>query len=147
MDNFLEEGARLQLDFQKLAKISVAGESVAPGVVQDVETGTVLLLAYVNELALQEMLRRGVAVFWSTSRNELWIKGATSGDVLELDSVYVNCEQNSLLIWVRLRGNGACHTKNPSGESRLSCYYRRLDSDGHLGPVTDFHPWLTSSVK
>ena len=75
-----------------------------------------------------------MAAFWSTSRNELWIKGATSGDVLELVEVRVNCEQNSLLYRVRPQGQGACHTVDAEGRSRAGCYYRRLAGDG-LEPI------------
>ena len=68
-----------------------------------------------------------MATFWSTSRNELWIKGATSGDMLELVDVRVNCEQNSLLYMVRLKGEGSCHTKE-NGRARYGCYYRSIDN-------------------
>jgi phosphoribosyl-AMP cyclohydrolase len=72
-----------------------------------------------------------VAAFWSTSRDELWVKGATSGDTLELVEVRVNCEQNSLLYLVKPLGQGACHTKGADGQARPSCYYRRI-KDGRL---------------
>ena len=65
-------------------------------------------------------------MFWSTSRNELWVKGKTSGDYLQLVEVRVNCEQNSLLYLVRPNAGGICHTKNEAGEPR-DCYYRTLD--------------------
>lgn len=82
--------------------------------------------ADVNELALKESFARRVCCLWSTSRDELWIKGATSGDLLDLDEVFVNCEQNSLLFKVTPRRKGACHTKDASGATRVSCYYRRV---------------------
>ena len=63
--------------------------------------------------------------------DELWVKGATSGDTLKLVEVRVNCEQNSLLYLVRPLGQGACHTKGVDGKARPSCYYRRLN-DGKL---------------
>ena len=127
----LEEGRALCLDFDKLAKIAQTGQPVVPVVVQDADSGEVLILAYANRQALEHTLREGVATFWSTSRNELWVKGATSGDTLELAEVRVNCEQNSLLYRVRPAGEGACHTKEPDGRSRSSCYYRRI-VDGQL---------------
>ena len=65
-------------------------------------------------------------MFWSTSRNELWEKGKTSGETFDLVEVRVNCEQNSLLYIVRPRRGGICHTKNAKGEPR-NCYYRTLD--------------------
>ena len=70
------------------------------------------------------------ATFWSTSRNEFWIKGATSGDYLEIVDIRVNCEQNSLLYRVRLKGKGACHIQDGNGVSRHGCYYRRIESGG-----------------
>jgi phosphoribosyl-AMP cyclohydrolase len=76
-----------------------------------------------------------VAAFWSTSRDELWVKGATSGDTLQVVEVCVNCEQNSLLYLVRPLGAGACHTKTPDGQTRMSCYYRRIVA-GRLEVVT-----------
>src|SRR5262249_45323032 len=60
----------------------------------------------------------------------LWRKGETSGDVLDLVDVSVNCEQNSLLYRVRRRAGGACHTRDASGQSRRGCYYRRLVDSG-----------------
>jgi phosphoribosyl-AMP cyclohydrolase len=127
----LEEGARLALDFTKLRKVvAQCAEDVIPAIAQDVATGEVLIVGYVNKLALETALAEKKATFWSTSRNELWIKGKTSGDYLELLEVRVNCEQNSVLYRVRLAGRGACHTKGGDGQSRLGCYYRRLSGDG-----------------
>jgi phosphoribosyl-AMP cyclohydrolase len=124
----LEEGTRLTLEFDKLGKIGARGQNVVPVVLQHAETGEVLYVAYANREALAETLRRGEAVLWSTSRDELWHKGATSGDVLDLVDVRVNCEQNSLLYRVVPRTGGACHTKNAQGQARKSCYYRRITS-------------------
>jgi len=128
----LEEGTRLTLEFDKLGKIGARGQRVVPVVLQHAETGEVLYVAYANREALEETLRRGEAVLWSTSRDELWHKGATSGDVLDLAEVRVNCEQNSLLYRVVPRTGGACHTKDASGRARRSCYYRRLRSADEL---------------
>ena len=97
-----------------------------PVVVQDADSHEVLVVAYANQQALDYTLAHGIATFWSTSRNELWIKGATSGDKLELVEVRVNCEQNSLLYLVRPLGEGVCHTKDADGRARHSCYYRRI---------------------
>jgi phosphoribosyl-AMP cyclohydrolase len=127
----LEEGTVLLLDFEKLEKVAGCGEAIVPVTVQDADSKEVLFVAYVNEAALQHALEHGVATFWSTSRNELWIKGETSGDKLQLVEVRVNCEQNSLLYLVRPLGEGACHTKGGDGKSRRSCYYRRI-KDGRL---------------
>jgi phosphoribosyl-AMP cyclohydrolase len=122
----LEEGSDLLLDFGKLEKVVGCGEAVVPVTVQNADSKEVLFVAYVNETALRYALEHGVAVFWSTSRNELWIKGRTSGDTLQLVEVRINCEQNSLVYLVRLLGEGACHTKGADGKSRRSCYYRRI---------------------
>jgi len=128
----LEKGTILSLDFSKLNQIGSAGYPVLPVVVQDSDSGEVLIIAYANEEALRETLKRKEAVFFSTSRNELWHKGATSGDTLSLVEVRVNCEQNSLLYLVRPQGEGACHTKTDDGTARSSCYYRSIDSDNDL---------------
>jgi phosphoribosyl-AMP cyclohydrolase len=127
--NELEEGTRAQLDFRKLRKIGETGQDVLPVVLQHADTGEVLYVAYANRRALDETLRLRQAVLWSTSRNELWHKGATSGDFLDLVDVRVNCEQNSLLYRVRPRA-GVCHTKAPDDSHRKRCYYRVLvDAD------------------
>lgn len=123
--NHLEEGTALQLDFDKLAKVAEVG-GVLPCAVQHVDTGEVILVAYVNAQALRVALETRAAVFWSTSRNELWEKGKSSGETFDLLEVRVNCEQNSLLYLVRPRRGGICHTKNQHGQPR-NCYYRRLD--------------------
>ena len=124
--NELEEGSRLQLDFTKLAKVAGQCPDVLPVAVQNADTKEVILVAYANKQALEESLKTRIATFWSTSRNELWIKGKTSGQYFELLEVCVNCEQNSLVYIVRPRGGGICHTFNKAGEPR-NCYYRRLD--------------------
>lgn len=125
--NPLEDGPDLNLDFQKLLKVSKTGLPVIPVIVQNADTREVLVLAYANREALDETLASGVACFWSTSRNELWIKGKTSGDFLDLVEVRVNCEQNSLLYLVRPRKEGVCHTRTPDGKARKSCFYRKLE--------------------
>jgi phosphoribosyl-AMP cyclohydrolase len=127
----LEEGTGLQLDFSKLQKIAKTGLPVLPVVVQDAESREVLVVAYSNREALEHSLQTGIATFWSTSRNELWVKGATSGDTLQLVDVRVNCEQNSLLYLVRRVGGGVCHTRDAAGHTRRTCYYRSL-KDGRL---------------
>lgn len=122
----LEEGTSLTLDFSKLNKVAAGTEDVIPVAVQDVESGDVLIVGYANQQALDHTLSESVATLWSTSKNELWVKGATSGDYLDVVDVRVNCEQNSLLYRVRLRGGGSCHTKKKDGSSRHGCYYRSI---------------------
>ena len=129
--NPLEEGNELRLDFTKLQKVAKTGLPVLPVVVQDADTREVLVIAYANQQALDHTLKTGIATFWSTSRNELWIKGATSGDTLQIVDIRVNCEQNSLLYLVRMVGGGVCHTKDAQGHTRKTCYYRSL-KDGKL---------------
>jgi phosphoribosyl-AMP cyclohydrolase len=124
--NELEEGSELQLDFTKLRRVGQSGADVVACAVQHADTRDVILVAYVNERALRYAIETRTATFWSTSRGELWIKGATSGQTFELVEVRVNCEQNSLLYLVRPRAGGICHTKNTSGKPR-DCFYRRLD--------------------
>ena len=128
----LEEGTELTIDFNKIFQIGEGNHMVVPVVVQDMHTKEVLIVAYANEEALLETFKRGEAVFYSTSRNELWHKGATSGDILAVIEVRVNCEQNSLLYLVQPQGQGACHTKNSDGCYRSSCYYRSINSAGEL---------------
>jgi len=118
----IEETEEFLPDFNKIAQI----KSVMPVAVQHFETNEIILIAYVNEEALNKALKTGIATFWSTSRNELWEKGATSGQYFNLLEVYVNCEQNSLVYKVKPQVGGICHTKNKAGEFR-NCFYRRLN--------------------
>ena len=122
----LEEGSALKLDFAKLAKVAAACPDVIPVAVQNADTREVILVAYANALALNKALAERTAIFWSTSRNELWEKGKTSGETFELLEVRVNCEQNSLVYLVRPRRGGICHTRNQAGQPR-NCFYRTLD--------------------
>jgi len=128
----LEEGNDVSLDFEKVTAVGSGPSSVVPVVLQHAETDAVLFVGYANRQALQETLTRREAVLWSTSRNELWHKGASSGDLLELVDVRVNCEQNSLLYRVLPRRGGVCHTRDAEGQTRSTCYYRRLESESEL---------------
>ena len=128
----LEEGNTLNIDFQKLKKVANCGEDIIPAVAQDAETGEVLIVGYANKLALDTAQKERMATFWSTSRNELWIKGKTSGDFLEIVEICVNCEQNSILYRVVPKGKGACHTKDKTGKARSGCYYRTVLDNGKL---------------
>ena len=121
-----EEGKNLTLDFSKLKKISFLKKDVLPVIVQEEVSKEVLLLAYVNQEALKYSIIHKEIAFWSTSRNELWIKGKTSSDYLDLIEIRVNCEQNSLLYVVSMRNHGCCHTKNSEGKTRETCFYRSL---------------------
>jgi phosphoribosyl-AMP cyclohydrolase len=98
-------------------------------VTQEAATGEILMLAYMNALALEKTLETGVAHYWSRSRNELWRKGDTSGQVQKVIDMRVDCDQDAILLRVEAGGDGkACHT------GRKSCFYRRVTAtpDGPL---------------
>jgi len=118
-----EENQELQLDYSRVARIQ---QAVIPVAVQDADSGEVLILAYANKAAIDHTIKKKLATFWSISRDELWVKGATSGDYLDVVEVRVNCEQNSALYVVRPRQRGACHTRNKAGQTRPGCFYRRI---------------------
>jgi phosphoribosyl-AMP cyclohydrolase len=101
-------------------EIRFKADSLLPVVVQEAGTLAVLLVAFMNREAFEKTRETGLAHFWSRSRQELWLKGATSGDYLKVESLAVNCEENSLLLKVHLLGKAACHT------GHRSCYYREL---------------------
>jgi len=124
----LEESSNLQLDFHKLEKAVAQSKGIIPVAVQDATSKEIILIAYTNEAAFKKSIETRIATFWSTSRNELWIKGQTSGHYFELLEIRVNCEQNSLVYIVRPKGEGICHTRNAKGKAR-NCYYRRLDME------------------
>ena len=126
--NALEDGLELKLDFEKIAKVARKSPTVIPVAVQHVDTGEVILVAYTNEIAFQKSMKERTLVLWSTSRNELWEKGKTSGETFEIVEALVNCEQNSLVYRVRPRRGNICHTRNSSGKPR-NCYYRRIRMD------------------
>ncbi len=115
----LEEGLDLSIQFEKRG-------GLVPAIVQDYGSGEVLMLGYVNPEALKVTIETGYATFWSTSRNELWTKGKTSGDYLEVKEIRVDCDQDALVYVVERLSSGACHTKDSKGETRRSCFYRRI---------------------
>jgi phosphoribosyl-AMP cyclohydrolase len=124
--NPLEEGNKLKLDFGKIRKVAGRCRNVLPVTIQNIDTGEVILLAYTNRTAFRKAVRTRRLILWSTSRNELWEKGRTSGETFKLVEVYVNCEQNSLLYKVRPMKGGICHTKNRRNKPR-NCFYRRVN--------------------
>jgi phosphoribosyl-AMP cyclohydrolase len=121
-----EEGNELKLDWKKLEKAVSSSPGIVPVAIQNADTNEVILVAYTNETAFRKSLEMRSLVLWSTSRNELWEKGKTSGETFDLVEVRANCEQNSLLYRVRPRRGGICHTKNKKGEPR-NCFFRKLD--------------------
>ena len=124
--NAREEETELRLDFRKIARVAAACEGVIPVAVQNADTGEVILVAYTNRTAFRKSMQTRRLVLWSTTRRELWEKGATSGETFALVEARVNCEQNSLLYKVRPARGGICHTRNARGAPR-NCFYRRLD--------------------
>jgi phosphoribosyl-AMP cyclohydrolase len=95
-------------------------KGLIPAVVQDASTGEVLMLAYMNAESLRRTLESGQAWFYSRSRQELWHKGATSGNFLNVKAILVDCDEDALVLKVRPEGP-ACHTGN------RSCFYRELE--------------------
>ena len=83
--------------------------ALIPAIAQDVKTKEVLMLAYVNQQALAQMIATGKATYWSRSRNEIWEKGATSGHTQKVVSISLDCDGDALLITVEQTG-AACHT-------------------------------------
>jgi phosphoribosyl-AMP cyclohydrolase len=98
---------------------------LVPAIVQDDRSGDVLMLGFMNEEALAETQRTREVVFFSRSRNKLWKKGESSGHVLKVRDLRVDCDADTLLIRVEPIGPGVCH------EGYRSCFFRRLDPQGN----------------
>ena len=96
-------------------------QGLIPAVIQDDATGAVLMLGYMNAETLKMTEEKGQVVFWSRSRNEIWHKGATSGDYLEVRSIKADCYDNSLLIRVKMLGDAVCHT------GAKTCFFREVE--------------------
>lgn len=107
----------MELAFEKLG-------GLVPGIVQDHRTGEVLMLGYLDAAALAQTQVTGDVHFFSRSRNHLWKKGETSGHVLRLREIRVDCDADALLLLVDPIGPGVCH------EGYRSCFFRQLASDG-----------------
>lgn len=104
----------VQLDFDKSA------DGLLPAIVQDEQTGDVLMLAYINKMAWDRTLQTGKAHFWSRSRNSLWLKGETSGYVQLIKGIFVDCDQDTVIFKVKQLGGAACH------KGYHSCFYRHV---------------------
>jgi phosphoribosyl-AMP cyclohydrolase len=112
------------LDFSKL-------NGLLPAVIQDDTSGEVLMVGFMNEAALDRTRESGFATFFSRSRNTLWMKGESSGNRLQVTSILVDCDDDTLLLKVIRLGDGnVCHT----GER--SCFYREYGGDGKHTPLT-----------
>jgi phosphoribosyl-AMP cyclohydrolase len=100
-------------------EIKYDANGLVPAIVQDAATNEVLMLAYMNEESLRLTLEKGETYFWSRSRQELWHKGATSGNIQSVVEVRVDCDADTLLILVNPAG-AACHTGNQT------CFYKTM---------------------
>ena len=109
----------VKLDFAKSA------DGLLPAIVQDAETGDVLMLAYINKESWGKTLETGKAHFWSRSRNKLWLKGESSGNVQLVKDIFVDCDQDTVVFKVEQLGGAACH------KGYRSCFFRRV-TDGEL---------------
>ena len=98
------------------------GVELIPAIAQDVATGEVLMLAYMNEESLAITIESGRATYWSRSRNELWEKGATSGHTQKVISIAIDCDGDALLLKVEQVG-AACHTGD------RTCFHRQIESE------------------
>jgi len=102
-------------------------QGLIAAIATDADSGEVLMLAWMNAEALRKTLDTGEAHYWSRSRNELWHKGATSGQVQVVDEIRVDCDQDTVWLKVYPQGDGgACHT------GRRSCFYRAIGPNGKL---------------
>jgi len=102
-----------KLDFKK-------GNGLIPVVVQDFESKKLLMLAYANKEALEKTLSTGYAHYWSRSRNQLWMKGETSGHTQKIKRIFVDCDYDALLFMVEQKGN-VCHT------GKDTCFHNKLE--------------------
>jgi phosphoribosyl-AMP cyclohydrolase len=94
-----------------------------PAIIQDINTGEILMVAYMNESALKKSRETGFTHFWSRSRQKYWKKGETSGHVQEIKELLIDCDADTLLIKVVQHGPGACH------KGHRSCFFRTIDGD------------------
>ena len=112
----------VSLDFKKMG-------GLVPAIVQEHSTGEVLMLAFMNEAAWEITLKTGKATFYSRTRDTLWTKGSTSGNVQIVKEIRIDCDDDTVLLKVEQIGGAACHT------GRKSCFYSRLEKDGTVTVV------------
>ena len=98
-------------------------KGLIPAIAQDEESGAILMMAWMNRTALDKTLETGEVHYWSRSKNALWKKGETSGNIQILKDILIDCDQDTILLTVKQTGNAACHT------GRKTCFYRRLEKD------------------
>ena len=109
----------IELDFSK-------GNGLLPAIVQDYRSGKVLMLAYINRASWERTIQTGDAHFFSRSRQELWRKGATSGNVQKIKEIYADCDNDTVLFKAEQVGGAACHL------GYETCFHKRLDRDGNF---------------
>lgn len=114
----------IELDFSK------DKEGLLPAIVQDAESGDILMLAYINDTSWHKTLETGKAHFWSRSRQKLWLKGETSGHVQLVKEILVDCDQDTIILKVEQIGGAACH------KGYASCFFRKV-VDGSLKVVSE----------
>jgi phosphoribosyl-AMP cyclohydrolase len=122
----------VEIDFQKSG-------GLVPAIIQDERTGDVLMLGFMNPESLAQTQRTGEVVFFSRSRNTLWKKGESSGHVLRVREIRVDCDADTLLVRVEAVAPGVCH------EGYRSCFFRKLDPDGSA-PVIAEHTFVPEKV-
>ena len=98
-------------------------DGLVPAIAQDADTGEVLMLAWMNQEAYEETVRTGRACYFSRSRSRLWRKGEESGNVQDVESVFLDCDADTVLLKVHQRGGAACHT------GHRTCFFRKVDGD------------------
>jgi len=103
---------------EQLAEVSFDDDGLVPAIAQDVHSGAVLMMAWMNEESLLRTLAEGRMVYWSRSRQELWRKGDTSGDRQWVRQAFYDCDGDTLLFKVEQEGAGACHT------GAATCFFR-----------------------
>jgi phosphoribosyl-AMP cyclohydrolase len=111
------------------AGLKYDANELIPAVIQDVVNGDVLMVGYMNHQAVERTIATGRVTFWSRSRQQYWVKGETSGHVQHVRELYVDCDQDCLLIKVE-QVSAACH------EGYRSCFFRRISADGDVLEVT-----------
>ena len=99
---------------------------LVPAIVQEYETGEVLMLAFMNQEAWEATLTTGQATYYSRSRQVLWVKGKTSGNVQQVKEIRIDCDEDTVLLKVDQIGGAACHT------GHKSCFYSRVEADGSV---------------
>ncbi len=114
----------MEIEFQKSG-------GLVPAIIQDEHTGDVLMLGFMNSESLAETQRTGEVVFFSRSRNKLWKKGESSGHVLRVREMRVDCDADALLVRVEAVGPGVCH------EGYRSCFFRKLEPDGKAAVIAE----------